>query len=87
MLQVNVTSWMQIFVNVLEGKTITLDVEGPYKINNAKALIGYKENTPTNQQRLIFAGNELEDMATLSSYNILEGDILMKHFSISSYKL
>ena len=67
---------MQIFVNVLEGKTITLDIEEDYTILNVKAIIRHKEGIPTNQQRLIYAGNELEDDdATLGYYNVVDGAI------------
>ena len=67
---------MTIQIKTLTRKTITLDVDSHNTTRTAKAKIENREGIPPCEQRLIFAGRQLEDKSTLEDCGVQEGDIL-----------
>ena len=63
---------MIIFVEILNGKLIKIEVEPSDTIENIKDKVQCKEGIPPEDQNYVFADKKLEDEKTLEDYNIQE---------------
>jgi ubiquitin len=67
---------INIFVRTLVGRTICLQVRPSDTIDDIKEQLENSEGIPPDQQRLIFAGKQLEGQRTIADYNILENSTI-----------
>jgi len=66
----------EICVKTLTGKSVPLKILADYDIEDVQNLVGQSEGIPNNQQRLIYAGKQLEDGRTMRNYNIQKGSTI-----------
>ncbi|GMT12910.1 hypothetical protein PFISCL1PPCAC_4207, partial [Pristionchus fissidentatus] len=67
---------MLIKVKTLTGKEIELDIDATDKVERMKEKVEEKEGIPPQQQRLIFAGKQMNDDKTALDYKVTGGSVL-----------
>lgn len=74
-LWLSLAAWCGLSPSMLfqAGKTVTLDVTGSSTIQDVKTMLLDKEGIPVEQQRLLYAGKQLEDEHTLDEYEVPKG--------------
>ncbi|RWS22332.1 40S ribosomal protein S27A-like protein [Leptotrombidium deliense] len=76
-----------IYVMTQSGKKHAVNVERDSSILNLKAIIEIKEGIACDNQRLIFAGQQLLDDRTLSHYNVRSGSVIHMILRLSGTSL
>ncbi|XP_010921981.1 polyubiquitin isoform X2 [Elaeis guineensis] len=67
---------LKISVNVTSGKTLILEVRTWYTIRDVKMIVESLEGVPTGEQKLVYAGKQLEDTLTLHEHKICDNSVL-----------
>ena len=62
----------QIFVKSMDGSTYDVTIGASNTVDQLKSFLA-QQGLPVDQQRLVFAGRQIEDGRTMSDYNIIEG--------------
>jgi len=70
------TAEINVEVKTLTGKTLKITTRTADTVEELKEAIRRLEGIPADQQRLIFAGCQMEDDQTLARYNICQGSVI-----------
>ena len=68
---------MHIHVKTLTGETLRLNVGPTDAVDTIKSMVLDRAGVPPDEQRLIFAGAQLEDGRTVRDYNIQNESVLL----------
>ena len=67
---------MKVFVAMLSGRSITIEVDSSDTVANIKAKVQDREGVRPEDQRLLFHGKQLEDEYTLQDYQVMNSSTL-----------
>jgi len=73
---------MQVFVNGIAAKTVALNVEANHSVESVKAQLHTRTSLRPEEQRLIFAGKQLQDGRALADYGIQRNSTLFLSMSL-----